>query len=187
MMMPPGAGMRAASQRGPTMSPVIRALLWASALAPSALPAASPPNPGCAAESRQFDFWIGRWNVTMGGKPAGTSHIERILEGCALLENWSGAQGGDGKSLNFYSREDGKWHQTWISSNGGALFLSGGIVDGAMRLEGQRPASQGNPATRERIIWTPLSGGKVRQLWESAPAGTDAWRVQFDGIYEPAK
>lgn len=135
----------------------------------------------------QFDFWIGRWQVTENGKPAGTNSIERILDGCALLENWVGAQGGAGKSLNFYDRADGLWHQTWVDRSGGALNLAGKFLDGAMRLVGERPATAKGPATRHRITWTPLPDGKVRQLWESSLSGKEEWTVQFDGLYVPAR
>jgi len=160
------------------------ALLFAGTYAMSA---EEPTRPICKdGASRQFDFWIGRWKVSESGKPAGINQIERILEGCALLENWTGAKGGAGKSLNFFDREDGLWHQTWIDRSGGALFLSGKFENGAMRLQGARAATDKQPATRHRITWTPLAGGKVRQLWESAPAGVDQWTTQFDGLYEPA-
>ncbi len=149
--------------------------------------AADPPPPKCtAAEQHQFDFWIGEWVVTDKGKLAGHSRIERILGGCALLENWSGASGGGGKSLNFYDRDDGKWHQTWIDVGGDALFLSGTFEHGAMRLEGARRATDKQPATRHRITWTRLPEGAVRQLWESSPADVERWEVQFDGRYAPA-
>jgi len=145
------------------------------------------PKPGCKdAASRQFDFWLGHWRVTEKGNPAGDNRIELILEGCALLENWTGAQGGEGKSLNFFDRDDGLWHQTWIDRSGGALFLAGKFENGAMQMEGERAATGKEPATRHRITWTPLAGGKVRQLWESTPAGKDQWSTQFDGLYEPA-
>jgi hypothetical protein len=158
--------------------------------ATGSLYAAEPPAPAPAActmaVQRQFDFWIGEWVVTENGKVAGHSRIERILGGCALLENWSGAAGGAGKSLNFHDREDGKWHQTWIDVRGGALFLSGAFADGSMRLEGERRATDQEPATRHRITWTRLPDGKVRQVWESTAAGAQAWKVLFDGLYAPA-
>jgi hypothetical protein len=147
---------------------------------------AKPASPCAAPAMRQFDFWIGSWNVTEHGKPAGTNRIERLLDGCALLENWSGAGGGAGKSLNFYDANDGLWHQTWIDRNGGALFLSGRFENGVMSLTGTRAASANRPGARNRITWTPLRGGKVRQLWESAPLDQEQWTVQFDGLYERA-
>ena len=149
--------------------------------------AEEPLGSGCKdGASRQFDFWVGHWRVTEHGKLAGDNRIEPILDGCALLENWTGSKGGAGKSLNFFDREDGLWHQTWVDRSGGALFLAGKFENGAMRLEGERAATSKQPATRHRITWTPLPGGKVRQLWESTPAGKNLWSTQFDGLYEAA-
>jgi hypothetical protein len=146
--------------------------------------AADPPPSRCtAAEMRQFDFWVGAWKVTDRGKHAGHNRIELILDGCALFENWTGAAGGAGKSLNFFDKEDRRWHQAWIDASGGALFLSGRFENGSMRLEGERAATGDAPATRHRITWTPLPEGRVRQLWESSPAGREEWAVQFDGLY----
>ena len=163
---------------------VITALL---ASGTQSLSAEEPLGSGCKdGASRQFDFWVGHWRVTEHGKLAGDNRIEPILDGCALLENWTGAKGGAGKSLNFFDREDGLWHQTWIDRSGGALFLAGKFENGAMRLEGERAATSKQPATRHRITWTPLPGGKVRQLWESTPAGKNLWSTQFDGLYEAA-
>ncbi|HKE97306.1 MAG TPA: hypothetical protein VKB34_23545 [Povalibacter sp.] len=150
--------------------------------------AAQSPKPACSDPiNHQFDFWIGHWEVTANGKAAGTSHIEQILNGYALLENWSSAQGGAGKSLNFFDPADGLWHQTWVDQSGSVLYLAGGFKQGAMRLEGNRPASKQQPAIRHRITWTPLAGGQVRQLWESSPVDKDVWSVQFDGLYVPAR
>jgi tetratricopeptide (TPR) repeat protein len=42
---------------------------------------------------RQLDFWLGDWQVTSAGAPAGTSRVEKILNDCVLLENWTGALG----------------------------------------------------------------------------------------------
>jgi len=163
---------------------VITALL---ASGTQSLSAEEPLGSGCKdGASRQFDFWVGHWRVTEHGKLAGDNRVEPILDGCALLENWTGAKGGAGKSLNFFDREDGLWHQTWVDRSGGALFLAGKFENGAMRLEGERAATSKQPATRHRITWTPLPGGKVRQLWESTPAGKNLWSTQFDGLYEAA-
>ena len=170
-----------------TMSLVTMSAIFVGA-APGSLGAGQPPKPACTDPlNHQFDFWIGHWEVTANGKPAGSSHIDPILDGCALLENWSSVQGGAGKSLNFYDLADGLWHQTWIDQSGSALYLAGRFEDGAMRLEGSRPASKQQPAIRHRITWTPLEGGKVRQLWESSPTDRDEWTVQFDGLYVPVK
>jgi hypothetical protein len=64
--------------------------------------------PRCSrAEYRQFDFWVGEWGVTTpNGQVAGTNRIRQIDGGCALREEWQGARGGTGTSLNIF---DGKY------------------------------------------------------------------------------
>ena len=145
---------------------VITALL---ASGTQSLSAEEPLGSGCKdGATRQFDFWVGHWRVTEHGKLAGDNRIEPILDGCALLENWTGAKGGAGKSLNFFDREDGLWHQTWVDRSGGALFLAGKFENGAMRLEGERAATSKQPATRHRIFRTPPDPGMTSPIRGSA-------------------
>ena len=61
---------------------------------PAAGSAATPaPKPCSSPEYRQFDFWLGDWDVTEAGKPAGTNRITAILGGCAVREEWKGVSG----------------------------------------------------------------------------------------------
>ena len=145
---------------------------------------APSPQQACASpEHRQFDFWVGDWTVTQAGKVAGSNRIERILDGCALLESWTGASGYRGNSLNFYDPARQRWHQTWIGTDGQGLALDGEFVGGKMVLAGTRhdPATQ--KTIHDRITWTPNPDGTVRQLWESSGDGK-AWSVAFDGLYK---
>lgn len=146
----------------------------------------APPPPTCAsAPHHAFDFWIGHWQVrTPDGKLAGTSWIEPVLDGCALVEHWTGAGDGRGTSLNFYDRDTGQWEQTWISNRGRALHLRGGLRDGRMVLEGTTEGADGRPV-RQRITWSRLSNGRVRQVWEASTDGGASWHSVFDGIYAP--
>ena len=139
----------------------------------------TPPPPACqSAEYRQFDFWIGEWEVFLpGGKKAGDSRIESIAAGCALLENWSGNGGFSGKSLNSYDSEDKRWHQSWVDSSGSRLELVGSYADKRMVL------SSAPGSTVQRIAWSVNDDGSVRQLWESSVDGGKTWAVQFDGKY----
>ena len=98
-------------------------------------PPAAAKRPDCSAtEHHQFDFWLGKWNVTVAGKPAGTSHIESVMKGCGILEHWSSAGGGHGTSLNFYNRRTKTWSQAWIDEGGNALHLAGTFANGKMML-----------------------------------------------------
>jgi hypothetical protein len=133
-------------------------------------------------EHRQFDFWIGEWNVTMQGQQAGTSSIQRVVDGCVIFENWTGAKGGNGKSFNYYDKNDGKWHQLWVGSGGGAINFSGEYKDGAMRYEAVSAAANGTKML-QRMTFFKLEGDKVRQLWETSTDDGKTWTVAFDGMY----
>jgi hypothetical protein len=146
-----------------------------------ASPAALCSSPEC----HQFDFWIGDWEVrTPKGSVAGTNRVVAILGGCAIQENWKGARGMSGTSLNMYVPSTHMWHQTWVDDHGTLLLLDGRFEKGAMVLTGEIPVP-GSPGqkTTQRITWTQLEGGKVRQLWETSTDGGKTWTVAFDGTY----
>jgi hypothetical protein len=132
----------------------------------------------------QFDFWIGAWNVTQGGKNAGKNEIESVLGGCALLESWTGTGGVTGHSLNVYDSTRGVWHQTWVDSSGSLLTLEGKLEKGEMILQGSALAEKGARPALQRITWTPQPAGSVRQLWQSSADGGQSWKTEFDGLYE---
>jgi hypothetical protein len=150
-----------------------------------AQPSAAPGR--CAApEHRQFDFWLGEWEVrTPDGKLAGRNTIRRTLGGCVLQENWRGARGHQGTSYNIYDASRRRWHQTWVDDEGLLLQLDGSFADGRMVLSGETVDSAGRPM-KQRITWEPLQGGKVRQRWDSSPDGI-AWRLEFEGIYSRSR
>jgi hypothetical protein len=152
-------------------------------LSPSLAAAATPaPQPNCdAAVRRQFDFWVGDWSVAVGGQHAGDNRIDKILGGCALLENWTGAGGMSGKSLNFYDPVREQWHQTWVDDRGGSLGLDGTFTGGNMVLSGKKQDKTGK-TTLNRITWTALPSGQVRQVWETSSDGK-SWTLVFDGLY----
>lgn len=141
------------------------------------------PPPACqSAEYRQFDFWVGNWDVFLpNGQKAGENRIEPISGGCALLENWSGRGGFTGKSLNIYDRDDKRWHQTWVDSSGGLLMIAGSLVDKRMVLTSEPSGAAGS--AQQRITWTPDEDGSVRQFWESSADAGKTWTVSFDGKY----
>ncbi len=134
-------------------------------------------------EYRQFDFWVGEWDVlTPQGQTAGTNSVQLILGDCVLFENWTGAKGGHGKSFNLYNAAAGKWQQTWVDNSGSLLELYGEYKDNQMRFTGETNAP-GGKKTLERLTFTKLSDDKVRQFWEQSTDDGKTWTVAFDGMY----
>lgn len=135
-------------------------------------------------EYRQFDFWVGEWDVTAGGQKAGENRIDKLVQGCMLLENWTSAGGGSGKSINYFDPGKRKWIQVWMDSGGELIEVEGELVDGAMDFRGKHTYRDGR-IEPYRMKFTPLSGGKVRQFIEQSKDDGETWYVWFDGTYSP--
>jgi hypothetical protein len=135
------------------------------------------------AENRQFDFWLGDWDVEVGGRVVAASRIERMLDGCVIQENWMPFNGNQGKSWNFFNPSTSKWEQVWVAP-GSVLKLTGTVQDGEMRYEGRTPRPGGGE-TLERLTFTPLPEHRVHQVWKQSTDGGKTWTTAFDGIYIP--
>jgi hypothetical protein len=160
---------------------VAGAILYLVVALAGAAPGQTPsPERSCTdAAFRQFDFWLGEWDVYgPAGQKAGHNVITPVEGGCAIAEHWTSARGGTGTSLNFYDRVDRKWHQAWMDSDGDALRLTGGFADGHMRLR-----SDSIDGTINRITWTPAPDGTVKQYWDASSDGGRTWKTAFDGKY----
>lgn len=158
-------------------------LAWLAALVLVSAASAQTPLPAPPAEARQFDFWIGEWEVySPDGRKAGENRIEKMAGDWGLLENWTGAGGYTGMSLNTWMSQKKQWKQFWIGL-GGALELVGGLNDkGEMVLSGQATGPNGKEF-RQRITWTPHPDGTVRQHWEQSDDDGKTWTTDFDGLY----
>ena len=139
-----------------------------------------PRKPCNTPEFRQFDFWLGDWDVESAAAPGTTSRnlITLANDGCTLREEYTTPAGYAGTSLNFYDAPRKVWHQTWIDNQGGGLFLEGALRGREMVL-----STPMDRAEIQRITWTPREGGGVRQHWESTTDGGKTWTTAFDGVY----
>jgi hypothetical protein len=135
-----------------------RPLASARTPSPAATAASTPAPPSCSTpEYRQFDFWLGDWDMTgADGKPAGHNKIAGIVNGCALQENWTSVKGGRATSVSIY--------------------------DGKMVLVGRRP-SQKSKGTMiiHRITWTSHDPDRVHQLWEASGNEGRTWTTVIEG------
>jgi len=165
----------------------IAALLCAAVL-PSLAIAATPPK--CdSPEYRQFDFWVGKWDVfnTRDGTPGGSSLIELLYGKCTLRENWTDTSGFSGGSLNTYNRIDKRWHQTWTDSTGSWREFVGGLENGRMVLVWRHfSVTMPGKTVQERMIFTPNPDGSVRQYSDQTIDGK-TWVERYDYTYRRAR
>jgi len=133
---------------------------------------------------RELDFWVGVWDVYFlsNNQKAGVNTLTTTEHGCFIHEQWQSESGHSGQSINYFSRADGLWHQTWIDRDGGQVEYTGGLRNGAMVLEGTGN-DPGLPPYRARMTMTPLQDGSVEQLMERSSDDGANWYEIFHGIY----
>lgn len=151
---------------------------------------AQPQPPACRDDPhyRALDFWVGEWRVaTAEGEVQGHNRIERVLDGCAVMEHWSDVAGGSGKSL-FYVI-GGQWRQVWVTPY---ARVPGGVKekhevarfdDGGIRFRGTITRPDGSTYL-DRTTLRPLNDGRVHQLIEVSDDDGANWQPSFDAFYE---
>lgn len=137
--------------------------------------------------TRDFDFWIGEWDVytTIGKNLAGHSKIDRILSGCAIQENWAGGIGDTGKSFNWYNTVSQEWQQTWIADQAYSTEYRKGKLVGKdlILLAEPRPGATGPGAALTRLTFTNMDPNRVRQHFETSTDSGKTWTTSTDLIY----
>lgn len=145
----------------------------------------------CSAPAyRQFDFWLGEWEVYgVNGNKAGDSRISILLDSCVILEEWTSANLSkgirySGKSFNTYNANTGQWQQTWVDNIGGSTeYLKGKFEDNKLIfLTNPFPFNKDTMAIRQ-LTFTNLGRKKVRQLGEISKDGGVTWTVEYDLEY----
>ena len=132
-------------------------------------------------ESRRFDFWVGEWTVHPASAPtvaAGTSSVQRVAGGCALLENWRAANGSEGKSLNGYNKWTKQWQQFWMGQGGEITEFRESSWDGDKLVFMAK-----EPNAWQRLTFTPVDANTTRQTGESSKDQGKTWTPGYDLIY----
>jgi tetratricopeptide (TPR) repeat protein len=133
---------------------------------------------------RKFDFWVGDWDVQQTGVPrapvGASSHIERILSGCVIFENWEPGPTGAGKSFNIYNTVTKRWEQYWVDATGRLTHYLGEFHDdGNLYYE----ADQFGTTNRIRMTFFNKGPDEVRQLGQVSADGGKTWTISYDLTY----
>jgi hypothetical protein len=130
-----------------------------------------------------MDFWIGEWEVESAqGAPAGINKIEVVLDGCIILENWTGRNGYSGKSFNLYHRNTSKWEQIWVDNQGQLTRYEGEAKEGNIYYRSERVNPDGKKVPIKMTYFP--KGNQLRQLGEVSADGGATWTVEYDLLYK---
>jgi hypothetical protein len=142
--------------------------------------------------ARQFDFWLGEWDLTWpaeqaGGDPGqtmtGTNHISKLFGHCAIEENFATDDRSFlGRSLSVYDEKTATWRQTWVDSAGAYLSFTGGM-DGDAMLLSTEPVEEDDDVVVNRMVFTDISPVSLFWRWQKSTDGgatwSDLWTITY--------
>jgi len=149
--------------------------------------ASANPSFCSAAEYKQFDFWLGDWDVydvDAPDKVVARGRVDRILDGCVLQEDYQQNDGLRGRSFNHYDSSRKVWHENWVTNRGTMLSFEGAMQSGEMIMNAAYHRDGKEVLVRD--TWKPVDGG-VRETAVRSSDGGKTWETMFDMIFRPHK
>lgn len=169
---------------------MLRSLLIISLLLATFPILQAQPIPACTDDPyyQLLDFWVGEWEVfDQAGRKVGINRIEKVMDGCAVMEYWTDIRGGQGISL-FYVHNDGPlWKQVWVTPQAKAPWgqkeksLIETLPDGSLRFQGTYQMQE--TWILDRTTLTPNEDGSVTQTIERSRDEGKTWQPGFVGVY----
>jgi ketosteroid isomerase-like protein len=140
------------------------------------------------ARFREFDFWLGEWDVRPTGQPAAGPAARNTVtlddNGCVVTEHWVAPGGSEGQSFNIFDRSMGQWRQTWVDNVGGQHDYRGTLKGGNMVYLGDTPAPNGQAGRiPTRLTFVHIGPDSVRQFSEQSSDSGRSWQVAYDLMY----
>lgn len=139
---------------------------------------------------RQFDFWIGDWDVFgLKGQLAGTSKISLILDSCVILEEWNSVSKNgqltySGKSYNTFNSAEVQWQQHWVDNAGGSNdYLLGKYENNKMIYITTPFVLSKDTLAIRRMTFFNINSQTLRQLGEISKDNGKTFITEYDLEY----
>jgi len=155
----------------------------------------TPGTPPCERpEQKQFDFWVGDWDLTSPGTKSGEvlhhhNTVKRILDSCIVQENFVGSSAPDqapqliGTSVSVFDVQSGKWKQTWVDNQGSYLDFTGEFKDNQMILSREATRPDGTKVL-QRMVWKNITPNEFDWSWERSKDKGQSWEVLWPIHYK---
>ncbi|RMG67450.1 MAG: DUF1579 domain-containing protein [Calditrichaeota bacterium] len=135
-------------------------------------------------EGKQFDFWLGKWDLSwpaeqFGGPPGsrqhGTNTVTKILDDCVVYESFRFPDGNFyGHSFSVYDARSRQWKQTWVDNKGGYLLFTGQLKEGQMILS-TAPYQRDGKTYVSRMVFENISAEALDWRYERSEDRGKSW------------
>jgi len=143
---------------------------------------AAPPLPATQQldAARQFDFWLGEWDLTWGDGETGTNSVYLDLGDKVVVESFDARPSLDyqGISHSVYDRASGCWRQTWVDTDGTYLDFAGGFANGVMEL--RRDGLHEGRAAIFRMRWYDIERDALSWAYERSDDRGATWTTLWE-------
>jgi tetratricopeptide (TPR) repeat protein len=136
-------------------------------------------------EYRQFDYWLGEWDVEIGGQKLAQSSIQLILDDCVIFENYADSRSYSGKSFSIYDATTKKWEQRYVDTTGAFHTWTGGLENGRMVFYWK--TQQNGKDVLQRMTYEKEGPDRVRQLIDRSSDDGKTWSPGYNGLYTRRK
>ena len=136
------------------------------------------PEPG-----RQFDFWLGEWDLAWGDGEHGTNSIYLDFDDRVIVESFDGRPSIElqGMSISTYDEATGFWRQTWVDNSGTYLAFQGEYQDEVMDLRTKREVD-GRIALM-RMLWSDIRHDSLTWRWQRSFDRGREWETLWEIAY----
>ena len=131
-------------------------------------------------EHQRLDFWLGEWDVFVGGNKTAVSSITKSEGGCTLHEDYRTQSGFFGTSYNYFDPQDSLYKQIWIDKfNSITNFHAIEYGEGFLVMLATRP----NGNLSRMSYQSNDTDQSVTQTMEASTDGGKTWTSNFVGVY----
>jgi hypothetical protein len=149
-------------------------------LAAYTAPAQNTASPCTSPECRQFDFWVGDWDLVYSDTMHAQNHITKDMNGCVTHEHFDDpANKYKGESWSVYNPQTKLWQQTWVDNLGAYIALTGKFENNAMTLLTQPKPYKDGKTIQNRMVYKNITSVSFDWVWEATTDEGKSWQPNW--------
>jgi hypothetical protein len=129
-----------------------------------------------SADTRYYDFWVGRWAVEKDGRIDATAPKFTVTRGVhpgALEETWEGAA----RAFRAWDKTAARWMHVWVSANGLFQVWEGRRVGNDWYMFKEFEIERDRYLSRQAVL--SRGPGRAVRISERSDDGGKTWTLRF--------
>ncbi|RDY59315.1 hypothetical protein [Flagellimonas nanhaiensis] len=137
--------------------------------------------------SALLDFWVGNWEASWdegeGKKGYGVNHIEKVLDGTVIQENFEilkgQSKGFKGTSISVFQTGTKEWKQSWADNQGGFYCFTGDLKGDKKTFQTATIETKDGKKITQRMVFYQITQDSMTWDWELSNDGGESWTLNW--------